>query len=83
MDSTAIGTDVCRFIGKNFLFDEKAVVNETDSLLGTGVVDSTGILELICYLEERYKLKFQDNELVADNFDSIQKISSFISGKLS
>src|ERR1041385_1398040 len=61
MDRRDIGITVSTFIRKNFLFDEHANINEKDSLLGTGTVDSTGILELICYLETTYKLKFQDD----------------------
>jgi acyl carrier protein len=83
MDKRDIGITVSTFIRKNFLFDEHANINEKDSLLGTGTVDSTGILELICYLETTYKLKFQDDELIADNFDSIERISDFICRKLS
>ena len=77
-----IGQSVSRFISKNFLFDEKKKVTENESLLGTGVIDSTGVLELIAFLEQRYNLKFEDNELIAENFDSINKIKSFLSKKI-
>ncbi len=81
MPNEEIGHTVSQFISKNFLFDEKRKVPEHESLLGSGVVDSTGILELIAFLEQRYDLKFADDELVADNFDSIEKIKTFISKK--
>jgi acyl carrier protein len=64
------------------MFDDKKTLDEEESLLGSGIVDSTGILELIAYLEETYQLKFRDDELVADNFDSVAKISAFVSRKL-
>ncbi len=76
-------TDTVRqFIHKNFIFDEKQVLKNDESLLGSGVVDSTGILELIAFLEDTYQLKFKDQDLVADNFDSVTKIAAFVSARL-
>jgi acyl carrier protein len=46
------------------------------------VIDSTGVLELISFLEITYQVKFQDQDLVADNFDSIEKIKEFLSNKV-
>lgn len=65
------------------MFDHNKAVEDSQSLLGTGIVDSTGILELISFLEESCEVKFADHELVADNFDSVGKIVSFVSQKLS
>jgi acyl carrier protein len=83
MTREEIGKTVSSYISKNFLFDATRKIGGSDSLLGTGVVDSTGILELITFLETTYNVKFLDSELTADNFDSIDKIQSFISKKLS
>lgn len=77
-----IRTVVHQFIRTNFIFDEKAELKDDQSLLGSGVIDSTGILELLAFLEETYHLKFQDNELVGENFDSIKKITVFVAQKL-
>jgi acyl carrier protein len=76
-----IRTKVHQFIRKNFMFDDKQTLGDDQSLLNSGVVDSTGILELISFLEESCEVKFNDNELVADNFDSVNKISMFVSQK--
>lgn len=73
---------VTQFIRKNFVFDDKLQFEDDQSLLRTGIVDSTGILELIAFLEVTFKVKFADNELVADNFDSVSKIISFMTKKL-
>jgi acyl carrier protein len=73
---------VLDFIRKNFIFDEKTQLGDKQSLLATGIVDSTGILELIAFLEVTFKVKFADNELVADNFDSLSKIIAFMTKKL-
>ena len=71
-----------QFIRKNFIFDDKTQFGDDQSLLRTGIVDSTGILELIAFLEVTFKVKFADHELVADNFDSVSRIISFMNKKL-
>jgi acyl carrier protein len=82
MHNNNIEKTVSQFISKTFLFDETKEVDKTVSLLGTGVIDSTGVLELISFLEITYQVKFQDQDLVADNFDSIEKIKEFLSNKV-
>ena len=82
MNREVIVTTTAEFVRKNFLFDDKVKLDECDSLLGSGVLDSTGVLELIAFLEETYGVSFKDEELVAENFDSISKIAGFVSGKL-
>lgn len=73
---------VHEFIQKNFTFDESRTIDGATSLLGSGIIDSTGILELIGFLETTYQLKFEDNELIGENFDSIDKITAFLSTKM-
>jgi acyl carrier protein len=70
------------FIQKNFIFDTSNALADDESLLGTGVIDSTGVLELIGYLEEKFQMTFEDSELVSENFDSILKITAFLQKKL-
>lgn len=82
MTQGEIRTKVHQFIRKNFLFDDTTALTDDQSLLGSGVVDSTGILELISFLEDTCRIKFEDSELVADNFDSINKIAAFVAKKL-
>lgn len=82
MTREELSAAVLEFIRKNFVFEEKTQIGENQSLLGTGIVDSTGILELIAFLETTFKIKFADSELVADNFDSLSKIISFMTRKL-
>ncbi|MEP7311538.1 MAG: acyl carrier protein [Pseudomonadota bacterium] len=67
------------FILQNFLFtDDDAAVSDSDSLIARGVIDSTGILELILFLEESIGIKVQEDEMVPSNFDSIDSIVSFV-----
>lgn len=69
------------FIQSNFIFDEKKVLKDDESLLGAGVIDSTGVLELISFLEREFEVHFEDNELVGENFDSVEKIVKFLESK--
>lgn len=82
MDHNGIADVVRKFIKENFLFDPSKPLLDDQSLLDSGVVDSTGILELLGFLEETYNVKFADHELVADNFDSVNRITNCIAGKL-
>jgi len=77
-----IRTAVLNFLQTNFLFDEKKQIADNESLLGAGIVDSTGILEMIGFLEETYSVKFLDDELIAENFDSLGRIASFLKKKI-
>ncbi|HCV42703.1 MAG TPA: acyl carrier protein [Bacteroidetes bacterium] len=81
MQQEHIQTEVADFIRKNFIFSDTKKLNNDESLLGSGVVDSTGILELIAFLEGKFQVKFADSDLVAENFDSVNKIVSFVSRK--
>jgi len=73
------------FIVKNFLFgnssEEDAFADE-DSFLENGIIDSTGVLELIEFIEEQYTVKAEDDELVPDNFDSLSNVTRYIMRKL-
>ncbi len=70
------------FIVDNFLFgqEDDQLGNET-SLLQAGVIDSTGVLELVVFLEESHGLKVEDEELVPENLDSISNLARFIRTK--
>ncbi len=77
-----IGQQVMGFMRENFLFDDTRSLGEEESLIGSGVIDSTGILELISFLEKQFHVSFDDQELVAENFDSVKRIKSFLSRKM-
>ncbi|MCY6381751.1 acyl carrier protein [Hoeflea prorocentri] len=71
------------FVVDNFLFREDMdSVSDTDSLLENGLMDSTGVLELVAFLETDIGIDIQDDEIVPDNFDSISKISRYANAKL-
>jgi acyl carrier protein len=82
MTTPEIGGSVRDFIKKNFVVDKRRTLGDDDSLIGNGIVDSTGILELINFIEEKFGLQFEDEELVPENSDSVTKITGFLSKKL-
>jgi len=73
---------VRKYIIENFLFEAaNASLSRTDSLLESGVVDSTGILELVSFLEAEFDIAVRDEELIPDNFDSLERIAAYIDRK--
>ncbi len=72
-----------QFILENFLFsDDASAIDDRDSLIQTGIVDSTGIHELVFFLEDTFKLQIVPEEMIPANFDSIQTVDDFVSRKL-
>jgi acyl carrier protein len=70
------------FIVQNFLYDESDDgLKETDSLLEKGIIDSTGILELVSFLEETYSIQVEDEELIPENLDSIANATAYVKKK--
>jgi acyl carrier protein len=69
------------YIAKNFLFRDDYKFSDDDSFLDMGIIDSTGILELISMLEETYSIRVEDADLVPDNLDSITALGRFVRAK--
>lgn len=79
----AIDQKIREFIGENFLFGEDpGRLAGDDSLVENGVIDSTGVMELVTFLESSFAVKVKDEELVPRNLDSINNLVRFIEGKL-
>ena len=71
------------FILKNFMFNNNPdQLNDTQSFLETGIIDSTGILELVSFIEEQYNIIIEDEELIPDNLDSVINVVNYIKKKL-
>jgi acyl carrier protein len=77
-----LGT-VRNFVVQNFLFGDAELLEDDTSFMEKGIIDSTGILELVMFLEETYKVKVEDDELVPENLDSLENINRFLASKLS
>jgi len=70
------------FIQNNFLLgDKNRAIKKDESFLQSGIIDSTGVLELVNFIEETYKIKVEDEELVPENLDSIQNLIAYIQRK--
>ncbi|ANO50951.1 MAG: acyl carrier protein [Woeseia sp.] len=70
------------FILENYLFtDDQSAIGEDDSLLERGIVDSTGMLEIIMFIEEELGVKVEDEEMVPENLDSVNRIAAFVARK--
>lgn len=76
-------TTIRQFIVENFLAgkDDPSFKNE-DSFMETRVIDSTGIMELLEFVEEEWEISVDDSELTPDNFDSVTKVAGFVQTKL-
>lgn len=81
--SETVGTAVRAFIVENFLFgvDDERLTPEA-SFLETGIIDSTGILEIVTFVETEYGVGIDDSEMLPENLDSLNNISRFVIKKL-
>ncbi len=79
-----VRNQVREFVVRNFLFGDSArLPDDADSLLAAGVVDSTGVLELVDFLETDLDVKVADDETVPANLDSIENLTQFVVRKRS
>lgn len=74
-----IEAQVRSYIEDNFLFrEDRSSLSDSESLIEAGLIDSTGILELVAFLEEQFKIDVADADLVPANFDSINTIVAYV-----
>lgn len=71
-----------QFIVEHFLFGDSADLDRRTSFLESGVIDSTGLLELVSFLEETFAIAIEDDELVPENLDSLDNLARFLAHKL-
>ena len=69
------------FVVENFLFGQAGDLQDTTSFLDNGILDSTGVLELVAFLEGTFSIKIDAEETLPDNLDSIELICAFLSTK--
>ncbi len=80
--SNDVASSVKAFVVDRFLYGQGGDgLKSGDSFLQRNLMDSTGVLELVAWLEESYKIQVADQELVPDNLDSIDKIAAFVKKK--
>ena len=73
--------EIRSFVIETFLFGNPERLTDTTPLLESHIVDSTGILEIVMFLEDRYGIRIEDNELTPDNLNSIERIASLLKKK--
>ncbi len=70
------------YVVETFLFGQGGdELQRDDSLLEQGIVDSTGVLEIVAFLEEKWGISVEDEELVPENFDSLASLTAFVEKK--
>lgn len=80
--SSELHERIRRHILENFLFtQDTAALGFDESLIGRGIVDSTGILEIVLFVEEELGVTVKDEEMIPDNLDSVTKIAAFVQSK--
>ena len=77
-----ITQQVRKFVVENFLFGDANGLKDTDLLVDQGIIDSTGVLEIVAFLEETYGFKVADEKLNPENLNSIAFVSEYVTKKL-
>jgi acyl carrier protein len=71
------------FITEQFLMgDENECPGDSDSFMQAGIIDSTGVLELVAFIEDKFAISVEDDEMTPANLDTLDSLVTFISGKL-
>ena len=79
-DLSTIRDKVRGYILQNLLFtDDASQLPDDVSLLERGIIDSTGVLEIVMYLEETFGIKVKDSDMLPENFDRVDSIARFVS----
>jgi acyl carrier protein len=76
-------TVIRQFIIDNFLFGSDDGLQDSDQLRQKGIIDSTGVLELIAFVEKTFELSIDDREIIPENLDTIERIADFVQAKKS
>ncbi|MDH5618313.1 MAG: acyl carrier protein [Gammaproteobacteria bacterium] len=80
--ASELQTQVRAFILENYLFtDDESALGPDESLLDRGIVDSTGMLEIIMFIEDELGVQVADEEMIPENLDSVNRIAAFVSRK--
>jgi len=83
MSSDEIRDKIRTFLVENFLvLDDATELDDGESLLEMGIIDSTGVLELVGFLEQTFGLGVQDQEVIPENFDTVDNVVTYVAGKL-
>jgi acyl carrier protein len=81
VQTTDIEQEIRSFIAESFLMSGSDALNEDTPLLGN-VIDSTGVIELIVFVQQRFTISVEDEEVMTDNFGSVKNVVTFVEKKL-
>ena len=74
---------VKNYILENFFFtDDQSMLSDSDSFIETGVIDSTGIVEIVTFLEDEFDIQISPEEMLPEYLDSVARIVDFVAQKL-
>lgn len=77
-----VGEKVRQFVEENFMIGANVKnLKDGDSFLENGIIDSTGVLELVAFIEENFEISVADEDLVPENLDSISNIAAYVGRK--
>jgi acyl carrier protein len=76
-----IAVELRQFVVDNYLFGRAGDLSYDSSFLESGIVNSTGMLELIAFVEQTYAIQVEDSELLPENLDTISKLAKFVRTK--
>ena len=84
MTQPQIESAVREFVAEKFMFGQGAdTLSSETSFLESGLIDSTGVLELVMFIEDNYRVKVADDEMLPENLDSVRAIAAYVMRKLS
>ncbi len=83
MNEADIRKKLREFIKNNFLLGNDSNLTDDDSFMGKGIVDSTGILEVVSFVEENFGFKLPDEDLMPENLDSINNLVKYVTSRVS
>ncbi len=80
--SDSLRDRIQKFILENYLFtSDRSALGLDDSLLGRGIVDSTGMLEIIMFIEEQLGVTVRDEDMIPEHLDSVSRIAAFVESR--
>lgn len=79
----SVKSQIREFIVENFMFGSDEGLEDDTSFLDEGIIDSTGILELVDFLEEEFAIEIEDDDLVPENLDSLNNLDRYLNQKIS
>ncbi len=80
---TDVKAQIRRYVAENLLFSGNGFdIGDDTSFLDEGIVDSTGVVELVLFVEETFGIAVEDDEIVPDNFDTVNNLAAYIQRKL-